>query len=238
MRSRPGLWLGLALVLTLGAIALTAALKTTILAFTLGVTPEDQVANLYRSRVVCQQPIDVPVEFEGIAFSVGGDEPSGPPLAVDVLSFPDGRRLGGGRFTDDYDDRYLQRVVVGKVPPGRVAVCFRAIGAGGRPDAKESEGARLYGGPPQAARTSTVVLNGQSRDQDLTLIFWKRPVTYLSQVPLMLERATLWRPGPHGGALLAVLVVAVAVAAPFLLGRALRAAEEPAESPGSASRKS
>jgi len=48
----------------------------------------------------------------------------------------------------------------------------------------------------------------------------------LSLVPDMLDRATLWRPGPASGGLLAVLLAVAAIAVPLLLGRALRRAGE------------
>jgi len=48
----------------------------------------------------------------------------------------------------------------------------------------------------------------------------------------MLDRATLWRPGPSSGALLAVILATVAIASPLLLGRALGRAEELDEPPG------
>jgi hypothetical protein len=228
MRSRPGLVLLLAVALTLAAIAASAAAQTTPLAFTLGVSPDDQAVSLYGNRVACQQPIDVPVAFQTVAFAVAGDEPSGPPLSVEVRAFPEGRRLGAGRLDDEYTDQATRSVKMGSIPAGeRVSVCFRALGDAGAPGAEEDEGARLQGGPSQAARSSAVFLNGRQRPDDLTLIFARdRPVTVLSLVPEMLDRATLWRPGPASGGLLAVLLAVAAIAVPLLLGRALRRADE------------
>ncbi len=233
MRSRPGLVLLLALALTLAAIAAAAAAQTTPLAFTLGVSPDDQAVGLYGNRVACQQPIDVAVAFQTVAFAVAGDEPSGPPLSVEVRSFPDDRRLGAGRLDDEYADQATRSVKVGSVPAGeRVAVCFRALGDAGAPGAEEDEGARLQGGPSQAARSSAVFLNGRQRPDDLTLVFLREPRTLLSLVPDMLDRATLWRPGPSSGTLLAVILATVAIASPLLIGRALRRAGELDEAPG------
>lgn len=225
MPSRPGLWLLLAVALTLVAVGAVASVRTTEMAFTLGVSPDDQAVALYGSREACQQPIDVPVAFRTVGFVAAADEPSGPPLSVEVRAFPDGRRLGGGVFDDQYADEAAQSVAVGDIPAGeRVSVCFRSLGDA---DADADEGARLQGGPAQAARSSAVFLNGQKRPDDLTLVFARdRPVSLLSLVPVMLDRATLWRPGPASGGLLAVILAVVAIAAPLLLGRALRRADE------------
>jgi hypothetical protein len=231
MRSRPGLVLLLAVGLTLAAIAAGASIKTTTLAFTLGVSPDDQAVGLYGNRVACQQPIDVPVAFQTVAFVVAADEPSGP-LSVEVRSFPEGRRLGAGRLDDEYEYAVSRSVKVGSIPAGeRVSVCFRALGDAGAPGAEEDEGERLQGGPSQAARSSAVFLNGRQRPDDLTLVFLREPRTLLSLVPEMLDRATLWRPGPSSGALLAVLLAIVAISSPILLGRALGRALELDEPP-------
>ena len=234
MRSRPELVLLLAVGLTLAAIAAGASIKTTTLAFTLGVSPDDQAVGLYGNRVACQQPIDVPVAFQTVAFAVAADDPSGPPLSVEVRSFPEGRRLGAGRLDDEYEYAVSRSVKVGSIPAGeRVSVCFRALGDAGAPGAEEDEGERLQGGPSQAARSSAVFLNGRQRPDDLTLVFLREPRTLLSLVPEMLDRATLWRPGPSSGALLAVLLAIVAISSPLLLGRALgRVMELDDEPPG------
>ena len=225
MRRRPGLWLLLAVALTLAGVGAVASVLDTRLAFTLGVSPDDQAVGLYGNREACQQPIDVPVAFQAVSFVVAADDPSGPPLSVEVRSFPDGRRLGGDVFDDQYTDEDTQTVTVGAIPAGeRVSVCFRSLGD---TDADEGEGARLRGGPSQAARSSAVFLNGRERPDDIALIFVRdRPVTVLSLVPDMLDRATLWRPGPASGGLLAVTLAVVAIAVPLLLGRALRRAGE------------
>ena len=175
-------------------IAVVAASSRSDLAFTLGVSPDDLAVNLYGDRVVCQEPIDVPVAFENVQLTVAGDQPSGPPLAVEVLSYPDRRRLGTGRLDVDYDDEKQVPVRVGRIPDGgRISVCIRVDA--GEP-VEESEGARVFGGPSQAARSSTVVLDGVRRSEDLTLVFLRdEPASLLSLVPDMLDRAALWRPG-------------------------------------------
>ena len=227
MRSRPGLVLLLAVALTLAAIAAAAGAQTTPLAFTLGVSPDDQAVGLYGNRVACQQPIDVAVAFQTVAFAVAGDEPSGPPLSVEVRSFPDGRRLGAGLLDEEYAEQATRSVKVGSIPAGeRVSVCFRALGDAGAPGAKEDEGARLQGGPSQAARSSATYVNGRQRPDDLTLVFLREPRALLPLVPDMLDRAALWRPWPPSGVLLAVILAVVAIASPLLLGRALGRAED------------
>ncbi len=228
MRRRPGLWLLLAVALTLVGVGAVASVLDTRLAFTLGVSPDNQAVTIYGDRVACQQPIDVPAAFQIVAFQAAADEPSGPPLAIEVRSFPDGRRLGNGVLRETYTDTNSLAVRVGEIPAGkRVSVCLRALGEGGGPDADKDDGARLRGGPSQAARSSAVFLNGRERPDDIALIFVRdRPVTMLSLVPDMLDRATLWRPGPASGGLLAVLLAVAAIAVPLLLGRALRRAGE------------
>lgn len=230
----PGPWLLLAVALTVVAVGAAASFLSTQLAFTLGVSPDDLAASLYGDREACQQPIDVPVAFQTLAFIAATDEPSGPPLAVEVRSFPGGRRLGGAVFDDPYSDEDVLSVRVGSIPAGeRVSVCFRALGA----DIDKDDGAMIRGGPARAARSSAVFLNGRERPDDLALIFLRdRPRTLLSLVPDMLDRAALWRPGPASGALVAVILAAAAITVPLLLGRSLRRAGEAEDSVSGPSR--
>jgi hypothetical protein len=212
----------LTVALVLAGLAVAASAQEKRLAFTLGVSPDDEVVTLTGAREACQQPIDVAAPFDVVSFplAVEEGEPS-PPLAVEVRSLPHRRPLGRGRLPGgSADDASWNEVAVGRVAAGRrVAVCLLPLGEG-------SVG--LYGGPSQAARTSTVTVSGERRPRDLTLVFLtERPRATLSLVPDMLERAALWRPRPVSPALLGVLLAGVAVLAPLLLGRALAATAEP-----------
>ncbi len=225
---RPALWLALAVAAVLAGVAGVAGAQASRLAFTLGVSPDQDVISLAEGHVACQGPIDVAVPFEAVRFVVGeADGEEKPEVAVEVRSFPDGRRLGAGKLRDGYAEESFAEVRVGPVPEGgRASVCLRAVGAGE---------VLLYGGPPRATRTSVASLDGVTRRSDLTLVFLRgEPRSVLSLVPDMLDRAALWRPGAPSGALLVVLMASAALGVPLLLGRALARACEPGDASGGA----
>ena len=228
MPRRPGLWLLAAMAAALVGIAAVAATDQRRVAFTLGVTPEREIVSLAGGRTVCQGPIDVSAAFDRVMLQVGDERSSAPSLAVEVRTSSGERLLSAGRVPGGYraGETYVT-APVGRVAEGQaVAVCARVAGPGE---------VGLSGGPPRAARTSRATVDGRSQDGDLTLVFLRdRPRSALSLVPTMLERAALWRPGPVGPVLLALLLAAVAVGAPLLLGRAIRRAsiDEPAGEAG------
>lgn len=216
MPRRPTLWIGAVLALALLGIAAVAAGDERRVAFTLGVTPESEIVSASEEREVCQGPIYVSAPFEHVGYRLIVDPESAPRLLVEVRSLPDRRVLADGRIPAGYPPG--ERSVTartGTVEAGQaVSVCLRADGAGR---------VGVMGGPIQASRTSSATAEGRTRDGDVTLVFLReRPRSALSLVPAMIDRAALWRPGVVSPALLGVLLVAVAIAVPFLLGRALR----------------
>jgi hypothetical protein len=203
------------------ALLLTAALRDTSLAFTLGVTGSAGVAPLKSRDEVCQRPIDVPVEgeFDTVVARVGTFFRAGSPLAVTVED-ERGTVLARGRVAGGYPDigRLPEhRIALDRtVDEGRVAVCIRNAG-----DRRVS----IYGSPSDlAARSSTAYRDRRPINVDLALEFEREPRSIAGLVPQMFDRASLFRfawLGPWAHILLAALLL---VAGPWLLLRALGSA--------------
>jgi hypothetical protein len=206
-------------VVVASVIAILAlSLRTTSLAFTIGVNVAGPVATLERGDQTCQRPIDVPAHaaFDRIMFSVGTFGREGSPLAVTVQDAR-GSVLSSGALRGGYADIGQQQShtvrLTRQVGEGRVAVCIR------------NEGPRrvaVYGNVDAAARTSSAYTNGRRLDFDLALVFERDRRTKLSLVPDILERASLFRfPWMNAWAYV-ILLVALVVGGPVLIVRALR----------------
>jgi hypothetical protein len=206
-------------------LALTLALRSNGLAFTLGVSNGGAVAPLRPGQQACQGVIVVPEEgtFDRVRFSVGTFFRPGPPLAVTVKE-DQGRVLGRGRLPGGYADiarTSSQTVRVGEVGVGRrVTVCIANEG---------TRNVAVYGNAGIASRTTSATVAGKSVDADLNLAFETKPRSIASLWPAIADRAALFRAqlvGPWTYALLAALVL---LAVPALLARALVAAAREAE---------
>lgn len=205
-----------AAVVVAGLVALVAvgASDRRDLAFTLGVAPGLVAADLPPGAEGCQRPVAVAEPFDGVRVQVGTYERPGPPLEVEVAALDGGATLATGRLEGGYPDVSQPTVALDRtVPDGRrVEVCVR--NAGGRKLA-------LYGGAELAKRESGVTVDGQPVATDLTLVFTREPRSVLSQVPTMLDRAALFRPGWVGAWTFWLLGALLVVGAPALLARAL-----------------
>lgn len=229
--SRPAWVVFGSVVVTLVAIG-ALALRTTPLAFTLGVAVAGPVATLDDGDQTCQRPIDVPdhAAFDRVALSVGTFHRAGSPLSLTVEDL-DGRVVSTGALPGGYPDIAQQQVhhvrLARSVGAGRVAVCIRNRGR--RPVA-------IYGNVDAAARASTADRNGKRIGFDLALVFERTPRSKLSLVPDILRRASLFRFSWMGTWTYILLLATLLLGGPWLLVRALHsaAASPPAPEPDDA----
>jgi hypothetical protein len=208
--------LAFAVVCVVGiAGVIAAALDERRLAFTLGVQPALVAAMLQPGDTACQGPIAAPADAGAVRFPVGTGGAAGPPLTVSV------RTVAGVAGRATVPAGYRGRAVVNASLPGiekgrRIALCVR--NAGSRPVA-------LYGGPPQASRTSALRLGGRETNTDAALVFERSESTsMLSLLPDAIERATLFKAGWIGEGLLWALAILLVTAVPAALVLGLRAA--------------
>ena len=206
--------------LAVAGLIAASLVHRTARAFTLGVQPGFAAVVLQPGQTGCQQPIDVPAHaaFDRVTVPVGTFFQKGSPLALTVRS-ASGATLARGRLAGGYPDvgkRPLERIVLDRrVSAPRIAVCVR------------NEGPRrvaLYGNSALAARTSTATRAGQALPYDISFSFERPPRSLASLAGPMAERAALWRfPGMPAWIYL-ILALAIVVAVPALLVRALGAA--------------
>jgi hypothetical protein len=194
----------------LAIIGLAAMLATDDrdLAYTLGVRPLQVAAVLNPGQEACQRPILVSAPADSVEFQVGS-KTAGPPLDVAVRSqsgAPGEARVPGG-----YRGTARERVQVSGIREGRsITLCIR--------DAGRSRLA-LYGGPAPAAPTSALFVDGVELPVDLTLVFRRgHSRTALSLFETIFSRASLFHPGWSGAWIFWVLLAAVVIGVPLLLG--------------------
>jgi hypothetical protein len=207
---------------SVAAIALTAILDHTPKAFTLGVPAEAGVAPLDPGHVICQQPIDVAAgaEFDAIRAQIGTYGKPGSALVVTVRDSAN-RVLARGRQAGGYGDVAVlptHRIALDRmVRAPRVDVCLRNVG---------TRRVAFYGTGDLAARGSSAFLDGKPLAVDLSLSFERSPRSLASLVPLMFERASLFRFPWVGPWLYWLLGAVLLFGTPTLLILALRAAVE------------
>jgi hypothetical protein len=200
-----------AAVVAMGAYSL---LHRTSLAFTLGVSPTLYAATLDPEQSVCQTPIDVPAAFDRLTLAVATYGQPGPQLLVAArgprLQVLSEGRLGGG-YRAQAETVGLNR----RVTAPRIQVCIQNLG---------SRRVSLYGNRGLAARGSTAVREGHNLNTDIAITFQRPPRSLASELGAMAQRSDLFRfPGMSPWIYLA-LAVALVVAGPWLLLRALRSA--------------
>jgi len=235
--------LTLVLVVVAGVIAvlIVGATKTDGVAQTLGVAPVGPVSLLNGGgHQICQRPIGVASDFDAVRFTLGTSAKPAPAVTVTVRSLPGRSVLGSGRLQAGYDVGGRQTVRVGHVAAGPdIELCFRNAG----PARVALYGDDLNGsactptGPrsgftdkncvPGSVRptlsTSAPFVNGKPLGSDISADFLRdQKRSLLSQLPDMLRRASLFRPGFVGPALWWVLLLGWLVAAPAGLAYALR----------------
>jgi hypothetical protein len=220
-RHAPIVLLGLAVAAIAGLIG-AAALDRRDLAFTPGVPIIGTAAELDSKEQACQTKLAVPEAFREIEFvPLTGGEP-GPRLNVKLLDTKSGRRLARRKVSAGYPGDRPLRVDVGRVPAGRrVDVCIANRG----PD-----DVKLAGGKSESVLGSPLTVEfHEVEGWAVSLRFLRgHPRPVLSQVPLIIHRAALFRPGLVGPWTFWLLAALMVVAVPLLLAQALRRAlEEP-----------
>jgi hypothetical protein len=196
------------------ALVLVGATERRDLAFTLGVTYQEPVAQAPGDEL-CQSPIEVPESFRAIRIAVGTFGRPGQPLRIEARD-PDGRRGALGHLRGGYADNDVHTVPVGEVMRGRhIEVCVT------------NEGSRriaLYGSGALANRSSEAQLNGHAIDKDVAIDFVRGDsVSVLSLAGEMAERASLFHGAWVGPWTIWLLAALVGAGVPVLLVLALRA---------------
>lgn len=217
MRSARGVVAGIT-VAGVVLVAAVALLHRTSLAFTPGVVPATSVVTLGPAQQACQEPIDVPDggDFDRVTVVVGARGGSASPLRVAVRG-ADGRALAAGQLAGDYGARSERRVRLDRtVLPGRVSVCIANAGTGRT---------NVFGNADAAARTSSAFRDGRPLHTDISFVFERAPHSLASELPDILDRAALFRAPWLGSWIYVVLAALLFGVAPWLLVRAVQAAE-------------
>lgn len=195
------------------AVALVGATEHRTLAFTLGVSPARALPEMTPGRTLCQQPIAVAGAFDAVQLQPGTFARPGSALTVVVRSMTSGRQLGRGTLPGGYPDVKTETIPVGSIPRGDdVAVCVTNAG---------QRSVTVYGDGDGAARGSTALLNGRPTGTDAMLVFRRTSRSTLATIPDLMRHMSLFHGGWIGAWLDWLLLVAVVVAVPLLLGRAL-----------------
>lgn len=220
-RRGPQLVLGLAVAAIAGLLG-AAALDRRDLAFTPGVPTIGAAAELEPKEQACQTNLAVPEAFRRVEFvPLTGGAP-GPRLNVKLSDTKSGRRLARAKVPAGHPSDRPLRVDVGRVPAGRrIDVCVSNRG---------SDDVELAGGKSESVLGSPLTVEfHEVEGWALSLRFLRgHPRPVLSQVPLIIDRASLFRPGLVGPWTFWLLAVLIAVAVPLLLAYALRRSlEEP-----------
>ena len=196
-------------------LLLVAALDERRLAFTLGVQPTQVAAVLQPGDTACQGPLDVPDDAASVNFPVGTFRAPGAPLEVLVKTLAG--VAGRAAVPAGYADNSTVTARPGRIESGaRIAVCIRNAGR---------RRVALYGGAPQAARTSRLVVDGRNAAKDLTLVFERAESrSFLSALGDAFDRAALFHPSWVAAGLLWVLAILLVTGLPAALGAALSSA--------------
>ena len=194
------------------ALLLVSALQSTSLAFTLGVQPAFPVVELERGQQVCQGDIEVPpgAGFDRVRLKV---DPPSRDVRVEVV---DAAKVAVVARGDLGASRDVARV--GDVPEkSKIRVCVANRG---------SRVVRVYGNPDVAAPPTTAMLDGNPTGADVALVFERESRSRFSLIGAMADRASLFKVSWFGGWTFWLLGLAVLLAVPVLLVRALRGLEE------------
>ncbi len=218
------------------ALLLVGATKSDRVAQTLGVAPVGPVSLLSPGSELCQRPIALASDLDAVEFTLGTNARPAPPVTVSLRSFPDRRVLASGQLKAGYDVRGRQVVRLGHVSAGPDSeLCFRNHGparvavygdelsgslctpTGGR------RGVCAPGSVRPTLSTSAPYVNGRALSSDVSADFLRdHKRSLLAQVPEMMDRASLFRPGFVKPALWWLLLLGWLLAAPAGLAYALR----------------
>lgn len=229
---------GAAGLLAVGALAHTTRRQT------LGVPPQGPAATLRAGQQLCESPVGLADTATGVRFfPLALGRPS-PAIAVTVRDLADGRLLGSGRLAAGYARLAPQVVALGHLPAEHeAAICFRNAGPasvvlmGGTVDNRYChqpnfiyrqvrEGCNVFPNPlPLTPGVATV--DGRPIPQDIAAELVGPRQSLLGQVPKMMRRATLFRPGFVGVWTWWALLVLCGAALPACLAFAVRRAAPP-----------
>jgi hypothetical protein len=206
-------------------VVLTAALERRDLAFTTGVPITRVAAILKENGDACQGNVHVLEDFDRVELVPVALDDSTPPLGLEVLDARAHSRVAGGRADGGYPDKRRLAIATGRVPAGtRIDVCVRNRG---------DDSVGIAGGKAESVAGSTLVANSLLDERRALTLRFRRaePRSVLSQVPVVFERAALFRPGWVGPWTFWALAALVALGVPLLLARALSAALAPDAGP-------
>lgn len=219
------------------AILLIGATKSDRVAQTLGVAPVGPIFLLSAGDELCQRPIALASDLDAIRFTLGTNAKPAPPVTVTLRSLSGLRVFGSGRLAAGYDVGQAQTVRVGHVAAGPDSqLCFRNEGPSRVAlygDDLNASGCTPTGGrkgfncAPGTVRptlsTSAPFVDGEPLGSDVSAVFLRdESRSLLAQVPDMLRRASLFRPGFVTPALWWALIAGWLLAAPAGLAYALR----------------
>jgi len=201
------------------ALALTALLDRRDLAFSPGVPITRVAAALESGETACQWRIRVIEPFQAVELVprwLGGP---GPALKLTVTGYRSREQRARVGVPAGYPDNRALKVPTGAVPAGgRIDVCVTNLGPGR---------VGIEGGEAESAPTSPLFVDGRRNEASaLALRFLGEPRSVASQLPVIFQRAALFRPGWVGPWTFWALTLLVGAGVPALLARALAAARE------------
>lgn len=196
------------------ALALTAVLQRTSLAFTLGVAPALPAVSLEPGQEACQTPIRVPGggAFDRVALTVQGRSAA----RLVVRETESEQRLATGLVRGARPEQTVR--LDATVPQGRtIDVCLENTG-----DANLA----VIGNAEAASRTSYAVMGRTPTQTDMALRFERSARSPASMLGTVADRASLFKPSWAGAWTFWLLAALVLLAVPALLVRAVRGLEE------------
>jgi hypothetical protein len=207
----------------IAGLLVAAAIDRRDLAFTPGVPIIGTAAELEHNQRACQTNLPVPTAFRRVEFVPLARGAPGPRLSVKVVDTKTGRRLDRTSVAAGYPSGRPLRVDAGRIPAGRrIDVCVTNRG---------SVDLELAGGKSESVLGSPLMLKAHEVEKWAVSLRFLRghSRSVLSQVPLIFDRAALFRPGPVGAWTFWAIAALLAFAVPLLLAYALRDALPAAE---------
>lgn len=214
-------WPLLLAIAVAGLVGLTVAaiVDRRDLAFSPGVPVTRVAAVLDGGETVCQRRIRAVEPFTAIELVPRWLSASGPALTLRVSGHRSGQQLARGAVGGGYPDNRALRIPTGTVrAQGRIDVCVTNRGPGR---------VGIEGGEAESATGSRMYVDGWlNQASALALRFLGEPRSVASQLPVVFERAALFRPGWVGPWTFWALALLVGLGVPALLARALAAARD------------
>jgi hypothetical protein len=230
--------IGFAAAFAIGLVALVAVGlgQRSSLVYSLGVNPALSAATLATGDRACQAPVRVPrgATFDRVGFLLRKVAEPGPPVRVEVHDAATNRRLASGRLPSGYADfdparRREHVIAVGRVEtdaPLRLCVVNEGRGS-----------VSVIGQAGIASPPTSGTLSGEPIATDLTFNLRGGDRSLLALLPNIADRAARFRAGWVTPLVYLLLALAILVAAPLVLARAIaRAASDDQRSAASTTR--